>query len=232
MKLHFSKSLPAALALCLLSSCAQQFPASQRNAVSSVAIARTEVAADAYKTPDASEAGGQLGNTMGGGTGGGLGYLLGSAIEAGVASAQNSSFHGSNADVVAVINANKPKNLPRLLDESLERSMKRESFFGPRLRAQGSHTWHPEITSYGIRRTGKNDRGEIVFAPTVTTMIVLKDATGKRIIGGPSTGTSATSRTCREFAGNPRLLDAAYADAIRVSMETFDKNLAKVMATR
>ncbi|BCU75856.1 hypothetical protein [Luteolibacter sp. LG18] len=220
---------PLLLAACLLPSCAGKLTEAQRQSLSTVGISRTEMSATAYKRPDAGSQGARQAGAQAGVVGGALGAMLGVAIGEGIAGAQDASFHRSHGGQVSAIEKTTPTDVNQMVNNELNRTVKSDPFFGPRLNQRSENLITSRVSNYGLTRTGSRD-GDILFTAQIATQITLRDAAGKELAGGYYLGTGTSSHTIGEFAGNPKLYRQSYEQAAAGALKGFQTELKKKTA--
>ena len=113
--------------------------------------------------------------------GGALPALIGMAIDAGVTAHQTSQFKKQYGDKLDKVNANVPKNLSKRLRANAGDMLRKDEFFGPRLRDTSSNRFDGELISYGLGRFHRTD-DETHLGATMTVRVTLKDASGKSLL--------------------------------------------------
>lgn len=220
----------ATLPLLLLSSCATKFTAAQREALATVAIARTEVKSDAYSEPYGGDRGAAAGAAQVGASSGtgAIGGVVGALIGESIAASQNGMFRGRNKGSFAAVQSRTPAVGP-LLDSQLAAGMKAEPFFASRIRNVSPNAITSKITSYHLVRNGKDRNGEILMAPRITVEMNLNDAAGKKMAGGTFTGTGG-SNPISVYASSASKSKEGYELAAKTAVDQFTTLLAKKTA--
>ena len=223
------KLLIPVFAAIFLTSCASKLDQTQKAALSSVSVAKTQVAAKSYNEPsggsDTARSTAGAAGVAGGAIGGLVGGLIGEAIHA----TQHAAFEKSQGSTFDQIKANTPKNLDQLLTSEVQRQVKANDFFGPRVSSSSPYQFRSQVTSHGLRRVGKNAQGELLLSPVVTLDVTLIAPGEKKWIQARPhvTGTGWTKATAREFAAKPSLLKKAYSEAVADAGASLSKVLTK-----
>lgn len=216
----------------LLASCASKFTPAQRAELSSVTVAKTEIGGGAYEDPYGGD--GQMRDTMsnmqaGIGEGPIMGMvtpLVGMATGSAIAGTQNNMFKGKNQGYFAAVKKNTPADLGDMLSRRLKESLALDPFFKSRIAASSGNSFTSEITTHRLVRVGKNDNGDLLFAPEIHTDIHLKNAAGKVLAGGSYVGTGTGGLTVAEYAASAPRTKAAYSAAANNSVTAFMAALA------
>lgn len=220
----------AALPLILLPSCATKFTAAQRDALSTLAIKRTEVKSNAYAEPyggdrQSANGAGMVGATSGtGAIGGALGALIGESI----AATQDNMFRGKSKGFFAAVQSNTP-DVGSIVNEQLVSGVKREPFYGPRIRKDSPNTITSKVTSYRLVRNGKDKDGNLLLTPQIIIEMSLNDATGKKLANGSYIGTGY-SNPISVYASSTSKSKEGYVMASRMAVDQFTTALAKKAA--
>lgn len=159
-----------------------------------------------------------------GAIGGALGALIGESI----AATQNSMFRGENQGSFAAVQTNTPKVGP-ILNDKLQSSLKKDAFFGPRLRKTSPNPITSKVILYRLVRVGKDQSGQLLLAPQVVTEIQLNDATGKKLAGGAYVGTG-TPHPIAVYANSASKAKEGYESAAKMAVDSFASALAQKTA--
>ncbi|MEO5913866.1 MAG: hypothetical protein ABIS50_06510 [Luteolibacter sp.] len=213
----------------LLSSCANKFSAAQRAALSTVAIATTEVDAKAYKEPYGGDEAARDNAAHSGDNAGALGVLIASAVANGIAGTQNSMFVKKSASYFSAVQHNTPGNLNVMVRDGLKRSMKNDRFFGSRVRDNSVNIVTSTVTSYNLMRVSKND-SELLFSPRVNVDFALKDAAGKKLFSMSCQGVGGGPAPISEYANDPAKSKAGYNEAANNAVDAFMTQLGQKTA--
>lgn len=193
--------------------------------LSSVALVRAEMKADAYHEPDGTDTPG-MGSSLPTATGGGiLPALIGSAIDAGVSKVQQSKFENANGHYAEAAKRNIPTGLDKRLTEKLEIGLRKDAFFRTRLRKDGAGKILPTVIRYGYARSSKSDSGEILMSPSMLIEVEIIGADGKSLLKEVVKSDSAQAKPMKTYAN-----DAAFARrAFDVEMDSLVKNLEQAL---
>ncbi len=213
----------------LFTSCASKFSAAQREALSTVAIAKTEMGPDAYQEPYGGDEEARDRAARSGGSGGAIGVLIASAVANGISGTQNSMFHKKCASCFPAIQRNTPNNLNVTVHDGLRRAMKADHFFGPRLRESSGNVVTSTVTSYNLKRVSK-EGDELLFSPRVDVHFALKDATGKELFVTTCQGVAGSQARITEYANSPAKSKTGYYQATNNAVDAFMAELAKKTA--
>ena len=176
------RSLTVVLPLVFLASCANKFTPAQREALSTVAIARTVVKSDAYSEPFGGDS--QTAAAVPLATGGGI---IPALIGESIAATQDNLFRGNKKSLFGSVQTNTPQ-VGKIMDAKLEDGLGSEPFFKSRLRPTSPNCITSTINSYRLVRVGKAN-GELLFAPQIIVEMSLNDATGEALAWGTYVGT-------------------------------------------
>lgn len=217
----------AVLPLLLLSSCATKFTAAQRDALSTLAITRTEVKSDAYAEPyggdrKAASHAGMVGVTS---CTGAIGGVLGALIGESIAATQDNMFRGKCKGSFAAVQSNTPE-VGSIVNEQLVSGIKREPFYGPRIRKDSPNTITSKITSYRLVRSGKDQDGNLLLTPQIIVVMSLNDASGNKLANGSYIGTGY-SNPISVYASSASKCKEGYAIASKMAVDQFTTVLAK-----
>jgi hypothetical protein len=219
-----SFKLPLALSLAatlfVLPSCHTGLTPAQRAGFSTVAVAKTSIAANAYGSPYGGDVQMQR-NASNVPATGILGPLVGMAIGSAVAGAQDGNFVKKNSGYFVAVQKNIPSNLEKTLNDKLTSSVKNSSFFRSKVVAISSNVITSEITNYRLIRQGKNHQKELLFTAEVKANIYLRDSTGKNLVGGNYTSSGGSAFTIRDYAEKPMRSREAYESAIEGAVKIF-----------
>jgi hypothetical protein len=224
------KPITTALLLVLLQSCATKFTTDQRDSLSTLAVVRTEVNSDAYAEPyggDRQTAGKAaiVGVTSGTGA---IGGVLGSLIGETVAATQDNMFRSKCKDSFAAVQRNTPE-VSSIVNEQLADGLKREAFYGPRVRKDSPNNITSKVTSYRLVRSGKDKDGNLLFTPQVIVEMGLKDTSGKNLANGSYVGTGY-SHPISVYASSAAKSKEGYVMASKMAVDQFTTVLAKKAA--
>ena len=229
MKQNRINILTVILCAALFTSCASKFSVAQRDALSTVAIAKTEVDPEAYEEPYGGdeEARDNVANSSG--NSGALGVLIAHAVANGIAGTQNSIFHKKNVSYFPTIQRNSPSNLNVMVYDGLQRAMRTDHFFGPRLRKSSGNIVTSTVTSYNLKRVSK-EGDELLFSPRVYVDFALKDEAGKELFATTCQGVGGSPARISEYANGPSKLKAGYYQATNNAADAFMIAIAKKTA--
>lgn len=227
------KFLPTlfALAAVTLSSCSTKFTEAERQTLSTVSIARTTTAGDAYNKPyggsaGARQAAGQAGvNANAGAIGGAVGALIGEAI----AAVQDSNFQRGNGPAIATVEKNTPRDVDKMFNEVMTDGLKKDAFFGSRITQTSPNVFTSSVTSYGLNRNdlASMHQDQIRFSPHVSVKIELTTAAGKKIVAGYAHGDATAHHSISEYAQYPGALRQDFKEAASVAQQNFLKEMAR-----
>src|SRR6476660_6177271 len=161
------KPLPfliAAAPFALLVSCVSKFTPAQREALSTVAIAPTQVKPTAYSEPYGGDRGVANGAAMAGVNSqtGAIGGALGAIIGESIAATQDNMFRNEKKGLFGSIQTNTPQ-VGVILNTTLVGGLKNDPFFKARLRSASPNSITSTVASYQLVRVGKGDDG-LLFA--------------------------------------------------------------------
>lgn len=227
MKAHYFALVTSLAAFCFLPSCASKFSASQRAALSTVAIAGTTVNPEAYEEPYAGDIAARNRMAQNASNAGALGYLVASGLGSAMTGVQNANFKGDNRSYFNAVQKNTPTDLGKVLNSKIKDSVKADNFFRNRVTNSSPNLVTSEITSYRLLRAGENDEGHMTFTPEIYTEIHLKDASGKTLVGGTYIGTTTQTLSIYEYAGSAAKSKQAYDAALKTAVRSFSENLAE-----
>lgn len=208
-----------------LSSCATKFSPAQRAALATVAVSGTTVDPEAYEEPYGGdlEMRNNASNVPGTGI---LGPLIGMGVGGAIAGTQNANFKGKNRGYFPAVQKNTPTDLGKNLSSKLKQSLKTDPFFRTRVAETSGNLVTSDITCYRLIRVGKNDQGELLFAPQIYAAIYLNDAKGQKLVGRSYIATGTPSLTVAEYASSSAKTKASYDAAIDYAVAMFDAELA------
>lgn len=158
-----------------------------------------------------------------------LGPLIGAAIGGAVAGTQNASFNSQNKGYFGAVEKNTPKDLGKVANTKIYEAIKADSFFKSRLRSISENQISSHISSYRLIRIGKNDSGELTFAPQVYVQIELKDRKGNNLVGKTYIGTGLSAVPITEYASSAAKSKQAYTSALDQAIAAFQADVALKM---
>jgi hypothetical protein len=146
-------------------------------------------------------------------TGGGLiPALIGSAIDAGVTAYQAKQFKKQYGKSIEQVNTEVPRAIGDALRASAVTALKKDEFFGPRLRTDSSNQFGGELLSYGLQRYDRKD--DVTYLGAVVTLNVwLDDVSGKRLFKKSMTLKSQSSHPVEDYVGNKKLMKSVFNEA-------------------
>lgn len=204
-------ALPVVALAC--SSCSHSWSEAQKSQLSTVALSEP-VAVPGAAQPASGIDSPNASTSVPMATGGGLiPALIGVAIDAGVEAHQKNQFEKQYAGQIEKVNANMPKGLGKKLRASTEKMLRSDEFFGPRLKDQSASRFSGELLSYRLERFHRtNDQTHL--GARLTVQVRLAGADGKSLLDQPVTGTSTSSISVGELAGNPKKIDHLFDEAV------------------
>lgn len=202
----------------LLPSCAMKFTPAQRTELSSVTVAKTGIDEDAYEDPYGGDTAARDAVASDG--------LIGLAVGSAISGTQNNMFKGKNQNYFAAVRKNTPADLGDMLSHKLKESLAGDPFFNSRIAAVSRNSFTSEITTHRLVRVGKNDNGDLLFAPEIYTEIHLKNGAGKLLAGGSYRGIGTGGLTVAEYAASAPRTKAAYSVATNNAVTAFMVALA------
>lgn len=219
-------SILLALTALSLTSCSTKFTAAQKASLSSIAIAPASVKSGAYQEPHggSSTSGMPVPVVPGNPAAGAVGGLLGQLVIEGISAAQDEMFENKHEGSFPAVEKNTPQ-MPPLVDDALKRQLTGDAFYGPRLSPSGSSRIETEVLSYGLVRTGKQDK-EILLTPAVTCKFSLKDPSGKVLLSQTHLG-AAESKPIQWYASSRSNTHSAYDTAVGIASLLFTDQLKK-----
>lgn len=217
----------AALAVLLLPSCATKITAAQREMLSTVAVAPTEVPVYAYSEPYGGDRQGASSAAMAGASSGtgALGGVIGSLVGQAIVATQDNLFRSSHKGYFAAVRANTPLVAP-IVGNRLKSGIKNDRFFGPRLRENSPNRITSKVQSYQLVRNGKDKDGELLLAPQINVEIQLIDCSGKKLAGGIYSG-SGSPNPLSVYAGSAVKSEEGYELAAKMAVDSFTTALAQ-----
>jgi hypothetical protein len=222
--------LTTAFLLIFLPSCATKFTTAQREGLSTLAITRTEVKSDAYAEPYGGDS--QVQNQAGmigvSSQTGAIGGLVGSLVGETIAATQNNMFRGKSKGSFAAVQANTPE-VGSIMNTQLVSGVKREPFYGSRIRNVSPNSITSKITSYRLTRSGKDKNGDLLLAPQLIVEMKLNDASGKALAKGTYIGTGY-SNPISVYASSASKSKEGYEMAAKMATDQFTTVLAKIAA--
>lgn len=222
------KSFPFLIAvapIALLSSCVSKFTPAQREALSTVAIAPTQVKPAAYSEPYGGDRGAADGAAMAGvnSGAGAIGGALGAIIGESIAATQDNMFRNEKKGLFGAIQANTPQ-VGVVLNARLAGDLKNDPFFKSRLRPASPNSITSTVTSYQLVRVGKGDEG-LLFAPRVIAELSLNDGSGKALAKGTYIGLG-DQKPIEFYASSAAKSKESYEKAAKVAVDQFTAVLA------
>lgn len=223
------KPLPLLIAVApvvLLSSCVSKFTPAQREALSTVAIAPTQVKPNAYSEPYGGDRGvadqaGMVGVTsQTGAIGGALGAIIGESI----AATQDNMFRNQKKGLFGAVQTNTPQ-VGVVLNAKLVGGLKNDPFFKSRLRPASPNSITSTVTSYQLIRVGK-ENDELLFAPRIVTEMSLNDGSGKALAKGIYTGIG-DQKPIEFYASSAAKSKESYEKAAKLAADQFTAVLAR-----
>lgn len=225
MKFHRITLFSSLASSLVLASCATNFTPAQRAGLSTVAVAGTKVAPEAYEEPYGGDI--QMRNNASNVPATGiLGPLIGLGIGSAVAGTQNANFKGKNSGYFAAVQKNTPDDLGNILSAKLKESLKGDSFVRSRISDKSGNVFTSEITCYRLIRRGKNENGDLTLVPEIYANIYLKNAAGKNLVGRTYIGTGAEAFPVAEYAASSAKTKKAYMAATHNAVIGFMADLA------
>ncbi len=221
-QITFTIVISASLAL---SSCASKLTPAQRASLSTVMISSTTVDPEAYEEPYGGDIA-MRNNASNVPATGILGPLVGAAIGGAVAGTQNASFNSHNKNYFASIQHNIPGNVGELMDNRLKGTLKNDPFFKSRLTSSSGNKITAEITSHRLIRLGKNNVGNLIFAPQIYVDLNLKDSSGKSLAGRTYIGTGPAGYPIEEYAASAARTKQTYTDTLDTAISAFQADIA------
>lgn len=214
-----------------LSSCAPKFTEAERQTLSTVSIAHTTTAGDAYNKPyggsaGARQAAGQAGATANAGA---IGGAVGALIGEGIAAVQNANFQRGNGPAIATVDKNTPRDVDKMFYESMTTGLKNDAFFGSRVSQTSPNVFTSSIVSYGLNRNdlATMHQDQIRFSPHVSVKIELTTAAGKKLVAGYAHGDATAHHSISEYAQYPGALRKDFQEAVSVAQQNFLKEMAR-----
>jgi len=104
--------------------------------------------------------------------------------------------------------------------------LKKDNFFGSRLRQNSPNVFRSTIISQRLQRTGKAENGDLLLSSMVITEIQLLDAKGKSLFRGTCSGNSGESHTASQYAQDHAKSQRVYKNAVETAVLTFMGALA------
>ncbi len=219
-----------ALPILFLTSCATKFTTAQLAELSTLAIMNTNVQSNAYAEPDGGDR--QMAASAGvagvNSQAGAIGSVVVSLIGESIAATQNSLYRKNNKHLFGAVQRNTPA-VGGILNAQLVTSMKKEPFFGSRLRKVSPNYIKSSITSYRLVRSGKDQSGDLLLTPQLVADMELFNASGKKLAGGTYLGTGY-SHSIAEYAGSAKKTKEGYELAARIAVDQFTTALAQKVA--
>lgn len=220
MKLHSSLLATSMTASLLFSSCVSKFTPAQKEALSTVAVAKGNIDSDSYEDPYGGDLAARdaASNVHGAGA---LGVLIGAAVGASIAGTQNNMFVSSHEAQFEAVRRNSPGDLGNLMSTSLKQALKKDSFFSSRIKETSGNTFTSHITNHRLIRISKNGNGELLFSPEIYVDILLNDASGKTIFESSVIGHGVGAYPISDYANSSKKSREAYISSVNNAIEKF-----------
>lgn len=210
-----------------LVSCSTKFTESQRQALSTVTVTPGVLADSSYHEPNggdraAAEAATMVGVSSGtGALGGAVGALIGESI----AAVQDGMYDSENSHHYDRIQKNTPNPAP-YVTKQLQQYLKKDSFFGSRLRSESPNQIRAEVLSHGLVRASKTSDAEILVMPQMNVKFSLSDASDKKLFETVASG-AGYHHPISLYSDNPKKLTESFEKAAEAAVVSFMEKLAK-----
>ena len=217
--------------MAFLSGCATTWTDAQRAGLSTVKVATSALAKDAYQKPDAKVSPG-MANSIPMATGGGLiPSLIGSAIDASVTAKQQKKYEEGNLKYFEGLRKAMAEAPTKAVDSSLRTMLTSDQFFGTRLNEDAGSAFSTEILQYGLVKSPLSPKDDVLLRVRICAKITLKLANGSTLLETTINGIAATAKHADEILADPEFFAVSAKEAANNLADQLQVLLGKKLAS-